>query len=141
MRVVLDSNVITSALLSTGGAPARVLEHWEAGTFDLVSSPALMEELERALNYPKILKYLQKAEVDPAAFAARFRKLALILDPDEDLNIIQEDPADNQVLAAAAVGGASLIISGDQHLLTVKDFRGIQILPPAGFLILLENME
>lgn len=141
MRVVLDSNVIISALLSPRGAPARVLAHWEAGTYDLVSSPALMEELERTLNYPKILKYLQKADVDPAVFAARFRKLALMVDPDEDLNIIREDPADNQVLAAAAVGGASLIISGDQHLLTVKDFRGIQILPPAGFLILLENME
>ena len=141
MRVVLDSNVVISALLSPRGAPARVLGHWEVGTYDLVSSPPLLEELERALNYPKILKYLQKTGANPAVLVERFRKLALMVAPAEDLNIIQEDPSDNQVLAAAAAGGASLIISGDQHLLAVKDFRGIQILPQAGFLILLESRE
>ncbi|MCA1705276.1 MAG: PIN domain-containing protein, partial [Actinobacteria bacterium] len=52
MRAVLDPNVIISAVLSPGGAPARVMTAWLEGRYELVVSPLLLEELERALSYP-----------------------------------------------------------------------------------------
>jgi predicted nucleic acid-binding protein len=54
MRAVLDVNVVISGVLSPAGPPARVLRAWIEGAFELVASPALVEELDRALAYPKV---------------------------------------------------------------------------------------
>ena len=54
MRAVLDPNVIIAGLLSPSGGPAHVLQAWELGEFELVVSPALLEELARAITYPKL---------------------------------------------------------------------------------------
>ena len=52
-RVVLDCNVFVSALLSSDGTPAQILERWADGDFDLIVSPLLLAELERVLGRPK----------------------------------------------------------------------------------------
>jgi predicted nucleic acid-binding protein len=52
-RVVLDCNVFVSALLSSDGTPAQILERWADGAFDLIISPLLLAELERVLSRPK----------------------------------------------------------------------------------------
>jgi predicted nucleic acid-binding protein len=54
LRAVLDLKVLISAVLSRGGAPARVLEAWISGRFELLVSPLLLAELERALACPKL---------------------------------------------------------------------------------------
>jgi len=59
VRAVLDPNVLISALLSPAGAPAELFTRWFAGEFELVVSPALLEELERALVYPEIRRLLR----------------------------------------------------------------------------------
>ena len=62
MRAVLDPNVIISALLSRHGTPARVLREWQRGGFELVVSPLLLAELERALGYPKLRRRIDPGE-------------------------------------------------------------------------------
>jgi predicted nucleic acid-binding protein len=59
---------------------------------------------------------------------------AMRVDPAQDLNVVQADPADNRYLECAVEGGASYIVAGDKHLLDLKEYEGIVILPPAGFL-------
>lgn len=54
MRAVLDPDVIISGLLSPRGAPAKILRAWLEGVFEIVVSPLLLAELERALAYPKL---------------------------------------------------------------------------------------
>ena len=138
MLAVLDTNVIISALLSSGGAPARILDKWEEGVFDAAVSEPLLEELERALGYDRITPYLELSGIVVEDLIRQLRETALVVDPEHTLQVIEEDPEDDRVLECALRAGAPYIVSGDHHLLDLGEYQGIQILPPAGFLLLLE---
>ncbi len=138
MIIVLDNNVIISALLSKKGSPARIVRRWEAGEFDLLTSPPLLDELRRALAYERVQKYMKLSEEEIATFIRRFRTIAVGVDPQVSLEVIEKDPDDNRLLECAVAGRASFIVSGDEHLLELKEFQGIVILSPAGFITMLE---
>ncbi len=72
MRVVLDTNVLVSALLSPAGIPAQILARWEIGAFELLVCHATMDELARVLRYPKIRKRLASTPEEMAAFVLTF---------------------------------------------------------------------
>ena len=135
MQAVLDPNVFISGLLSRSGAPARILRAWIEGAFELVVSEALLAELARALEYPKI--------ADRVAAGERSELLALLraeaeLSPDPVAPPPREssDPADNYLIALSADQRAPLV-SGDKHLL---DLAGeLPILTPREFLKLLAD--
>lgn len=129
MRAVLDVNVLISALLSTDGAPARILVAWLNGAFELVVSPLLIEELRRALAYPKIRRRI------PVADGERF--ISIILegairtpDPEGGPPLRSADPDDDYLIAVAVSAGA-ILVSGDGHLLELADRGPIQT--PAEF--------
>jgi hypothetical protein len=134
MIIVLDTNVIVSALLSPKGAPAEIIRRWEADEFELVTSPPLITELKRALTYEQVQKYLKLSPEEIDAFLKRLRTMARIVEPQLTVEVIKEDPDDNRVLECALTGGAGYIVSGDKHLLDLKEYRQIVILNPAGFL-------
>ena len=137
MIIVLDTNVIISALLSPSGPPAEIINHWEADQFEVVTSPPLLSELERVLQYPRVKKYLKRPEGEVAEFITRFRRVATVVEPQLTLEVIEEDPADNRVLECAVAGAASYIVTGNDHLLKIKQYKEIVILKPAEFLTLL----
>lgn len=62
MRAVLDPCILISALLSRGGAPAQVLTRWLGGEFELIVSESLLDELARALAYPRLRERIPAAE-------------------------------------------------------------------------------
>ena len=118
MRAVLDVNVLVSALLSRGGAPARIIGSWLDGGFELVVSELLLAELERALGYPKVAAYVSPDAA--AAFVALLRGAAIVaVDPAESPER-SSDPGDDYLLALAEAENASLV-TGDQHLLDLAD--------------------
>ena len=119
MRAVLDANVLISAILSPRGTPARLLLAWQAGAFDLVVSPALLVELRRALAYPKLTRLVPLADAD--AFVAWIGRSALLAaDPEVEPPIRAVDPADDYLIALAAVEQA-VLVSGDAHLTVLSD--------------------
>lgn len=116
MRAVLDANVIVSAALSRSGAPPQLLERWLHGGFELVVSDALLREVERALEYPKVRRRL---DGDSAArFLAVLEELAEHAeDPTGSaLALRSRDPDDDYLVALAASSQATLV-TGDAHLL------------------------
>lgn len=127
-RVVLDTNVLVSALLF-GGVPGTILQLVADGALILVTSPILLTELERVLiskfDYPPTIAELITTEL---------RSLGERVDPTLTLNAIRQDPSDNRVLECAVSAQADAIVSGDRHLLILKTFRGIPILSPQAFL-------
>jgi putative PIN family toxin of toxin-antitoxin system len=133
VRAVLDPNVIISALLSSSGAPARLLRAWLHGRFELVVSPLLLAELERALGYPKLRKRIPPREarrimewIMDSATSAR--------DPNQPPPVRSSDPGDDYLIALAATEQAALV-SGDEHLLGIAaDFP---VFSPSRFLHLL----
>jgi uncharacterized protein len=61
MRVVLDTNVLISALLLESSLPALLVTHWRQGRFELLTAPPQLEELNRVTRYPKIRERLKPA--------------------------------------------------------------------------------
>ena len=119
MRLVLDANVLISAVLSRRGAPARLIEAWRDGAIELVLCPQLLNEVERVLRRPKLRAHVDQAAVDD------FRDLLrshgdLVDDPTGSPSIRSEDPDDDYVVALAARERAQ-IVTGDAHLLKMSD--------------------
>lgn len=137
MRVVLDANVIVSALISTKGAPAQIVAHWQAEGFEVVVSPAIVQELDRVLHYPKLQQRYHLREGHVQRFLRLLAGQAIQVVPSQELTVIERDPTDNRYLECALAGDAAIIVTGDQHLLDLGAYEGIQILTPAGFLALL----
>jgi uncharacterized protein len=130
VRVVLDTNVIVSALLF-GGTPGRLMDLWKAGNLRLLMSIEMADELIRVLAYPKFqlseeeISYLTYVEVLPYAEMIKIRPGPVL---------IARDPSDDMFLRCALTAGAKYILSGDRHLLSLKSHRRIQILSPGEFL-------
>jgi uncharacterized protein len=133
VRAVLDANVVISALLSPGGSPARALREWQQGAFELIVSPLLLAELERALTYPKLRRRIDPEEAE--AFVAWLGRTATIApDPHGPPPMRSPDPGDDYLIALAADQGA-LLVSGDDHLLGLAG--QLPVFSPADFLDLL----
>jgi uncharacterized protein len=136
VRVVLDANVLVSALLSRSGAPARLVQLWLAGHFEIVVCDALLEEVDRALGYPKIRKRL--AAEDAAEFVRILRDFAeVVSDPHDPPPAQSADAKDDYLLALAGREGIPLV-SGDSHLLAFGE--RLPILSPRQFLQQLERL-
>lgn len=131
-RVVLDTNVYISALLWTG-VPHRLLQMAEAGDITLVTTPAIMEELREALERPKFMPRIRTLQ---SSVAELMEAVLSIVEVVEDLPIepvVKRDPDDDKILACATGAQAHWIVSGDDHLLSLKSYRGISILTPSQF--------
>ena len=119
MRVVLDSDVFISAVITPGGIPAMVVRSWFEGAYDLVVSDQLLSELDRALHYQKLSRHISDEET--AELLALFRRSADVADdPSQPSRVRCADPADEYLIALAESVGA-VIVSGDGHLLDLAD--------------------
>jgi putative PIN family toxin of toxin-antitoxin system len=130
LRAVLDANVIIAALISSSGSPARLLEAWRAGRFELIVSVSLLDELERALAYPNLRRRIS-AEDAAKAIAWLRRDATMLPDPSGDPPVRSVDPGDDYLIALAAAGEA-LLVSGDDHLLSLG--MSPAVLSPSAFL-------
>lgn len=136
MRAVLDTNVIVRALIRPSGSVGPVLRHLSAGSYTLIYSVALRDELVDVLGRPRIWA---KYHLDDAAVATTLEEFAVrgeLVVPSREVTICR-DPKDNRVLEAALAGSADVIVSGDEDLLVLHPFEGIPIVGPVAFLVLL----
>lgn len=136
MRAVLDVNVLVAALLSAGGAPARLLINWLDGGFELVVSAALLTELERALAYPKVRARVSADEARRLVVLLEAGAL-LLRDPTDEPPLEPAD-ADDRYLVALAAAAEAVLVTGDAGLLALRD-RGLPVLRPADFLLEVEG--
>ena len=141
MIVLLDTNVIISALLSPDGNPAKIVQRWEADEFELATSPALLQEIERALTYERVRKHLKLSENELETFLRKFRPSTVNVVPLVTLDFIKKDPADNRVLECALAARAAYLVTRDEHLLELKEYQGVVVLPPVGFLVMVELLH
>lgn len=128
---MFDTNVLISALLSPAGKPRRCLD-WAIDHCIILSTEALVEELETRIERPRLAKYADEAA--RKTFVADFRLHAIMIPVSGSVTGCR-DPDDDKVLEVAVVGGAVCIVSGDDDLLVLNPFRGIPILRPAVYAV------
>lgn len=131
MRVVLDTNVLFSALISPHGAPDTIYRAWRSARFKIVTSRHQLDEIRRASRYAKLKPILQPARVGTMV---NNLQRAVVLDR---LDIRQEtdDPEDAFLLAMAQAGTADYLVTGDRRagLLKREHIGRTRIVTPSGF--------
>jgi len=129
LRVVLDTNVLISAILF-GGKPRQILEKAIRGKIRLCLSEPILEELKGVLQRSKF-------DYSPEMIQFILTELVGIADlvnPSETLNVVLEDPEDNRIPECAVGAKANYIISGDFHLLKLSRYRNIEVVNAFAFL-------
>ena len=137
LRAVLDANVFVSAAIHPGGPPGRIIERFLRTTaFTLVLSPGIVAEVLRALAYPKVRRYLRR-DLDATLWFEDLVVLAEFVPGAAQVSDVSEDPDDDKYLAAAVEGRATFVVTGDPHLLAVRQYEGVRVVNPRAFLDLL----
>lgn len=115
------------------GPSYEILEAWERGQFILLTSKAIISEVKRVLHYPRVQKKYHLTDNEIKQVIRNLIKYAVITPGELKLNVIKEDPSDNEILACAVEGEADFIISGDKDLKELNIYRGIRIIEAKEF--------
>ena len=130
MRVVLDTNVLVSALIFTG-ISSELVPLWQRSAITVLLSRGILEEYLRVLSYPKF--QLSEAEIK-ALIEEELLPYVEVVNPRRRLRVVERDPSDDKFIECAVTGKAQVIISGDKDLLSLGRYRQIRIQSPAQFL-------
>lgn len=136
MKVVFDTNVLISALI-TAGKPKELFHNAVEGQIQLVLSKNILEEFTKVSQDPRIRKYVDQKDI--IAFLRVIDTIAEITKVKSRFRAVTEDPEDDVILRTAFDGKADCIVSGDKHLLSMVTFRGIRILTVNEMLELLKE--
>lgn len=139
MKAVLDANIYISAFLKPSGLQSQILKKTFEGIFEIVLSESIFLEICRVLKYPRIskknsytedeIKRLLQSLVEIAAWTSDSLKVKACI-----------DPADDIYLSCSQESQADVLVSGDQHLLILKNFKKTKIITPREFWTMLESI-
>lgn len=142
IRAVADTSVLVSNVIVPTGVPAQVIRAWRANRFFLVTSPRILAEARRTLEYPRIRRKYPLTDAEAGRFLTLLELEAEVVKWEPDVSEAKlRDPNDEMVLACALAGSTSFLVSSDQDLLTVGQYRGVHIVTPRQFLTRLEELE
>lgn len=141
LRAVLDTNVIVSALIRPDGASGQILDLVTQGKLQVVVSPALVDELRRTLRRPGVRRYVHASEEELEVRLVQLEILAETVEGSLKLDMVLRDPNDLPIVVAAIEGRASVIVTGDQDLLSVTVYQNVAIMNPRQFLEYLRTVE
>ena len=131
MRIVLDTNVVMSALLWRG-TPYRLLEAIrQRSDVQLYSSPTLLEELANVLTRPSATKRLALIGKTVREVLVDYVEAIDQVDPVNVPRVVPSDADDDHVIAAAIAARADLIVSGDSNLLSMGSHQRIEVITAA----------
>ena len=136
-RIVLDTNIFISAILSPRSKPASIVKLVLDGKLNLMIAPAMWKELHTVLQYPKLQALIKRNGVsmdEVKDLIHKIERIAIVTPGNTKVNRIKGDMSDNMFLACAVEAGADFIISGDSHLKDVKTFKGVRIVSPDVFM-------
>ncbi len=136
MRVILDTNILLSGILSPLGAPAKLLYAWERKIFTLVACDALIAEFRDVAGRPFFRARLRASVAELLAAGLRdFSFYCRDLPPGP----IARDPKDSYLLAMAEAGQADFLVTGDKELLSLRRHKSTRIITPAAMIEILRE--
>lgn len=135
MRVILDTNILLSALLTPLGAPAKLLDAWERKTITLVACDALIEEFREVAGRPFFRARLRTSVAE--LLAAGLRDFSSYC-RDLPSGPAAPDPKDSYLLALAEASHAEFLVTGDKELLGLRQHKSTRIVTPAAMIDILK---
>lgn len=139
LKVVLDANVFVSALINPHGKPAQILDHALENKIRVFVSSPIIEEFERVLRYPKLMDRHGLEEGEIGEFIYDLLNAAALTEEGNATGVIKGDPSDDKYLSCVVAAKADFIVSGDEHLLSLREYRRIPIVTSSKFLEILEE--
>jgi predicted nucleic acid-binding protein len=134
LQIIIDADCLIAGTLARSGAASRLVDLWQAGTFELISCPKLIGEVRKALLDRRIsVRYgITGHEVD--ALCRRLEEEAIFLaDPIDPPRVVAGDPGDDYLVALVLSGAADALITRDKHFAGVT-VPGVRIVPPGAFI-------
>ncbi len=133
-RIVLDTNILVSAL-GWEGKPRGIFKKVLNEEFELVICEKQVEELKRVIDYPKF----SFTEDQKSRFLEIILAAARVVVTSDKLDVIKDDPDDNMIIESATENNADFVVSGDKHLLKLREYANVKIVTPAKFLEIIKN--
>ena len=138
IRAVVDTNIFIRALIKPRGTVDPMLTRLRTGAYELITSEPLLEELLAKLALPRIRDKYHLTDEDIETVLAFIALRGRIVHP-ERASSVCHDPKDDMLLEAAVAGEADYIVTGDEDLLVLGNFEGLEIVGPRAFLEELET--
>lgn len=135
LKVVIDTNVYISAIF-WGGNPRRVIDLGRDGKVEFYTSEAIVKEIMTVL-----LKKFKLSFNDVERILLDFLSFNLLVKPTQSIRVISEDPEDDKFIECAISCNADYIISGDRHLINLKEYEGIKIVNSVEFLSIIKKQR
>ena len=137
MRVILDTNILISALMTRGTPPDQLYEAWRDGRYTLLTSAYQLEEVRRVTRRNGVRFRIHPAEA--GRMVNDLKTLARLVHPLPNVDV-SPDPFDNYLLALAEAGQADLLVTGDKRdLLSLKQHKATHIVTASAALETLEK--
>lgn len=111
------------------------------GNIEIYTSEPILKEISKVLVYPKIAELLELSGISVREILQTILRNSTIVRPEFKLNIIKEDLEDNRMLDCALQAKADFIVSGDKHLLKLRNFKNTKITTPREFLDTVKKAE
>ncbi len=141
LRAVLDSSVLVSGFLTDGGATAALLSRYRQGAFVCCCSPWIVAETERALLRPRNMRRYRYRPQDVQHFLDGLAGSAQFFPDASQVPKVTRDPSDDRVVACALAAQADYLVTGDDDMLVIGEYKGIRIVTPRRFLDLLAGSD
>ena len=126
MRLILDTNILVSALITPSGVSERIYRAWRAGRFQLLTCAEQFIELRRVTRYPRVSSYIRPAEA--GTLLNELRRLATVVENLPRVHDAVSDPADSFLLGLAIAGRADYLVTGDwSHLMSMRRYGETRI--------------
>lgn len=138
-KIVIDTNLFISAVLSAKGKPAQILDLVKEEKLELFISKPILQEIEKVFSYHHIKKIHNLNQSEINNILDDIIKFAKFTPNELSIKAIKDDSNDDKFLECAIEAKADFIISGDHHLTNLKIFQEIKIVTPTEFIKLLSN--
>jgi len=140
LKAVLDTNVWVSAMI-WGGLPAEVISAAENKRIGIITSEAIIEEINQTLAYPRLRRVYEDAGVNRQELIEAVLRIGRLVEVKTKVNVVHEDVADNKFLECTFDGKADFLVTGDEHLLRIGQYKATRIESVRQFLRILKEQN
>ena len=122
-----------------GGLPAEIINYAEDSRIFIILSEGIVEEINRTLTYPRLRRVYEDAGITRQELIEAALRIGKLVEVKTKVNVVYEDVADNKFLECAFDGKADFLVTGDEHLLRIGNYKATRIVSVRQFLRILKE--